>query len=89
MHKKRKKQEPTDLNILAKSIVVRATSEELLPAIKKEHLPMVQEKNPAAVALGRLGGLKGGKARAEKLSAKKRKTIAQKAAKARWKKNPP
>ncbi len=43
------------------------------------------EKNPTAVALGRLGGLKGGKARAEKLSAKKRREIAQKAAKARWK----
>ena len=41
-------------------------------------------KNPAAVALGRLGGLKGGRARAEKLSAKKRKAIAQKAAQARW-----
>ncbi len=41
-------------------------------------------KNPAAVALGRLGGLKGGKARAESLSAKKRKEIAQKAAKTRW-----
>ncbi len=44
-------------------------------------------KNPAAVALGRLGGLKGGKARANKLSAKRRKEIAQKAAKARWAKN--
>jgi hypothetical protein len=44
------------------------------------------EKNPAAVALGRLGGLKGGKARAEKLSAKKRSEIAKKAATARWKK---
>jgi len=42
------------------------------------------EKNPAAVALGRMGGLKGGKARAAKLSAKKRKAIAKKAAKARW-----
>ena len=41
-------------------------------------------KNPAAVALGRLGGLKGGKARAEKLSAKKRSAIAKKAARARW-----
>ncbi len=41
-------------------------------------------KNPAAVALGRLGGLKGGKARAEKLSARKRSEIAKKAAKARW-----
>ncbi|MGH9867013.1 MAG: hypothetical protein ACREAA_02465 [Candidatus Polarisedimenticolia bacterium] len=43
-------------------------------------------KNPAAVALGRLGGLKGGKARAAKLSQEKRKEIATAAAKARWKK---
>lgn len=41
-------------------------------------------KNPAAVALGRLGGLKGGKARAAKLSAAKRKAIAKKAAAKRW-----
>lgn len=41
-------------------------------------------KNPAAVALGRLGGQKGGKARAAKLSAKKRSAIARKAAAARW-----
>ena len=41
-------------------------------------------KNAAAVALGRLGGLKGGKARAEKLSQKQRSSIAKKAAKARW-----
>ncbi len=41
-------------------------------------------KNAAAVALGRLGGEKGGKARAEKLSAKKRKKIAQLGAAARW-----
>jgi len=43
------------------------------------------EKNPAAVALGRLGGLKGGQARAAKLSAKKRSEIAKKAAISRWK----
>lgn len=41
-------------------------------------------KNPAAVALGRLGGLKGGKARAAKLSAARRSEIAKKAAVARW-----
>lgn len=41
-------------------------------------------KNPAAVALGKLGGAKGGRARAKKLSASKRKAIAKKAAKARW-----
>jgi hypothetical protein len=43
-------------------------------------------KNPAAVELGRRGGLKGGKARAAKLTAKERKEIAKKAAAARWKK---
>lgn len=41
-------------------------------------------KNPAAVALGRLGGAKGGKARAEALSPTKRKAIAKKAAQKRW-----
>jgi hypothetical protein len=45
---------------------------------------MAEEKNPAAVALGKLGGRKGGKARAEKLSPERRKEIAKKAAKARW-----
>ena len=68
----RKKRKTTDLNILAKSIVTQATEEP------------TKEKNPAAVALGRLGGLKGGKARAKKLSTKRRKEIAKKAAKARW-----
>ena len=42
------------------------------------------EKNPAAVALGRLGGQKGGKARAEKLTPERRSEIARKAATARW-----
>jgi hypothetical protein len=45
---------------------------------------MAEEKNPAAVELGRLGASKGGKARAEKLSPERRKEIARKAAKARW-----
>lgn len=52
-------------------------------SIKKE-ADAPPEKNPAAVALGRMGGLKGGKARAAKLSPAKRKAIAKKAAKARW-----
>jgi hypothetical protein len=42
------------------------------------------KKNAAAVALGRLGGLKGGKARAAKLSDEERSEIAKKAAQARW-----
>jgi hypothetical protein len=41
-------------------------------------------KNPHATALGRLGGLKGGRARAERLSARRRREIARKAAEARW-----
>ena len=72
MATKKKKKQPADINILASDILAKATKEP------------TKEKNPAAVALGRLGGLKGGKARAEKLSAKKRKQIAQKAAKTRW-----
>jgi hypothetical protein len=50
--------------------------------------PTKPEKNPAAVALGRLGGLKGGKARAAKLTAKQRVEIAKKAATERWKNHP-
>ena len=42
------------------------------------------KKNPAAVALGRLGGLKGGKARAQALTAERRRQIALKAIRARW-----
>jgi hypothetical protein len=72
-----KAKHPKDSNQLAKSIVDLATGSDPAPA---------DGKNPAAVALGRLGGLKGGKARAEKLSAKKRAEIAKKAANARWKK---
>jgi len=45
-----------------------------------------QEKNPAAVSLGRLGGLKGGRARASKLTPNQRKAAARKAAAARWSK---
>lgn len=64
-----------DVNKRAKQIVDLATENEVSTPINK---------NAAAVALGRLGGLKGGKARAEKLSAKKRSSIAKKAAQARW-----
>jgi hypothetical protein len=61
----------------------------LIDAISGE-LPAEPEsgKNPAAVALGRLGGLKGGLARAAKLSPRKRKQIARNAALKRWKKMP-
>ena len=69
-----------DTNLLAKSIVDETTTEKLLQKAVEDG------KNPAAVLLGRLGGLKGGKARARKLSSKQRSQIAQKAAKARWEK---
>lgn len=69
---------PRDPNQLAKLIVDMATGD--APPDSKAD----DGKNPAAVALGRLGGQKGGKARAEKLSAKKRSEIARKAALGRW-----
>jgi hypothetical protein len=72
-----KKKTPKDINQLAAFIVEQTTAE-------PEEAP--REKNPNAVALGRLGGLKGGKARAEKLTAEQRKDIAQKAAQKRWQK---
>ncbi len=86
MEKKKKKKAPTDINQLAKFIADQTTCEPISgDASVKEPITEVRvEKNPAAVALGRLGGLKGGKARAEKLSAKKRKAIAKKAAQVRW-----
>lgn len=52
----------------------------------EEDQPPERVKNPAAVALGKLGASKGGKARAAKLSAEKRQEIAKKAAAARWNK---
>lgn len=78
MEKRKKK--PTDISQLANQIVQEATQE----VKEKPTKTPAKEKNPAAVALGRLGGLKGGRARAEKLSSRKRKEIARKAAKARW-----
>ena len=74
-----KPKRPRDPSQLAKLIVDIATEQ-----VEKENLN--DGKNPAAVELGRIGGLKGGKARAKKLSAKRRSEIAKKAATVRWKK---
>ena len=74
---------PSDTNQIAASILDRAIS-----IGHANDMPVKIEKDPAAVALGRRGGLKGGKARAEKLTAARRKEIAKKAAKSRWKKRP-
>ena len=76
----RSRKKPKDLNELAESIVDEATMEKLLQKAAEDG------KNPAAVMLGRLGGLKGGKARATKLTAEQRRLIARKAAEARWNK---
>lgn len=68
---------PRDLNQLAAAIVGESTDE----ATDEPE----REKDPNAVALGRKGGLKGGKARAAKLTQEERSEIAKKAAAARWK----
>ena len=70
---------PRDTNQLAKRIVEIATGEEVV-----QDPP--DNKNPHAQALGRLGGRKGGLMRAKKLSPKRRREIARKAAEARYKK---
>jgi hypothetical protein len=72
-----KRSSKKDINELAASIVESATS---------STEGVQNKKNPHAVALGRLGGLKGGRARAERLTAEQRKEVAQKAAKIRWSK---
>ncbi len=72
-----RRRRPADLNSLAASIVGDATDED-----KAE--PEDDGKDPAAVALVRRGGLKGGKARAAKLTAEQRSEIARKAAATRW-----
>ena len=74
---KRSSKRPRDSNQLAKFIADMATGAAELPKTD-------DGKNPAAVALGRKGGLKGGKARAEALSPARRKAIAKKAADKRW-----
>lgn len=62
-------------------------AQSILDRVVPDAEPARPEKNPAAVALGHLGGLKGGPARAAKLSSRKRKEIAKKAAKTRWAKS--
>jgi len=72
---------PHDLNARAAAIVAESTSD----APRPDH---EADKNPHAVALGRLGGVKGGKVRAERLSAERRSEIAKQAARVRWSKDP-
>lgn len=76
-----------DVNRVALFVVEQATAEGegRTREATGPDAPDTSGKNPAAVALGRLGGLKGGAARAKALSAKKRSEIAKKAAISRWK----
>lgn len=76
---------PRDANQLAKSIVDITTGEADDELVKTaEEIAIEEGKDPAAVALGRKGGLKGGKARAAKMTPKERSDASRKAAKARW-----
>ena len=73
----RSRKRPRDLNQLARQLVDEATGE-------AEPVDPYEGKDPAAVELGRRGGLKGGKARAAKLTPEQRSEAARKAALARW-----
>jgi hypothetical protein len=73
----RSRKRPTDVNELARQLVDEAVGE--APKLDPD-----EGKNPAAVELGRRGGLKGGKARAAKTTAEERSAAAKKAAAARW-----
>ena len=76
----RSSKRPRDANQLAKLIVDLATGE-----VAEQPEGADSGKNPAAVALGKLGGQKGGRARAQRLSPERRREIARRAALARWK----
>lgn len=76
----RKRKMPRDVNERAKRIL------EIVTGDAPEEKPQDDGKDPAAVALGRKGGLKGGKARAKSMTKEQRSEIARVAAQARWKK---
>jgi hypothetical protein len=80
----RSKKRPRDPNELAHQIMLESTGQAPKHTPGGESKPADPAKNPHAVALGRLGGLKGGAARAAALGPRKRSAIAAKAAKARW-----
>jgi hypothetical protein len=77
----RSRKRPRDVNSLAHQLVQESTGE-------AERVDPDEGKDPAAVALGRRGGQKGGKARAEKMTPEQRRESAQKAARARWSREP-
>ena len=86
IRKKKRKKTRRDTAEIARSVVEQAIGEPLTP--REDETPGEQPeedtRNPAAVALSKLGASEGGKARAKKLSKKRRSEIAKKAARARW-----
>lgn len=84
---KRSSKKDRDYQELARDVLDAVAPDAESVEDQQEETPVEQEKNPAAVALGRLGGKKGGPARAAKLSKEERSEIAKKAAQARWKKD--
>lgn len=92
MPKERKKKRDHDFAVNAFRIVQEATEEpeaEESPPEPEDLSPRADGKDPLAVALGRRGGKKGGKARAAKLTPEQRSEIARKAAEARWRRGRP
>ena len=86
MDKRSSKKRDHDFSVTAFSVVQRATGEVEDTQVQPE--PTAEERHNAAVMLGRKGGLKGGKARASKLTPEQRQAISKKAAAARWGKEP-
>lgn len=80
----RRADDPATAAVQVVKIALGEVTESLDESATSFHAGPVKQKNPAAVALGRLGGQRGGKARAEKLSETERKAIARRAALARW-----
>jgi hypothetical protein len=78
-----RRSKPDDPNVAAYRIVRLVTDDDMPPPPKEQP----RKKNPSAVALGKLGGSKGGKIRAERLTPERRAEIARLAAAKRWKKN--
>ncbi len=81
MQRRSSKPKGRDFAAIARGVVEQAIGEQLDGGPLET---LDAGKNPHAVALGKMGGHKGGKARAKKLSASQRKRIAKKAARARW-----
>ena len=82
----RNQKRPRDTNVRALDTVLRATGEAQEDVVEEPQVPepTPEERHAAAVALGRLGGLKGGKARAAKMTPEERRESARRAARARW-----